>query len=76
MKKQERRKAQISGIIDTITDSESGKGMLGFVITFPNGKMQNQAIEYEQSNYQEVASKIAELHKIAEIQYQTTNEGS
>ncbi|MDP2172399.1 MAG: hypothetical protein Q8M98_06325 [Candidatus Cloacimonadaceae bacterium] len=74
MKKQEQQKVQISGIVDTITDPESGKGMLGFVITFPEGKIQNQALDYNQSNYREIALRIADLHQKAKIRYQKSKQ--
>lgn len=76
MKEQELYKVQISGIVDTITDSQKGKGMLGFVITFTDGRIKNQAIDYDQSNYREVALRIADLYQKAKIRYQKPNKNN
>jgi hypothetical protein len=69
LKKKEVQKVQISGIVNTITDSEKGSGLLGFVITFPDGKMQNTAIEYNSTNHQEIATIISDLYRKAKAKY-------
>jgi beta-lactam-binding protein with PASTA domain len=54
---------KISSIIDTKPDAGNGRGMLGFVITFPDGRMQNKVMDYVKEDYDIVLKKINALHK-------------
>ena len=69
MKQQSIQNVQISGIVDTITDADKGRGLLGFVLTFPDGKMQNTAIEYDNTNHQEIALKVSYLYQKTKAKY-------
>ncbi|PKN72422.1 MAG: hypothetical protein CVU50_07585 [Candidatus Cloacimonetes bacterium HGW-Cloacimonetes-3] len=54
---------KISKVIDTKPDTGNGKGMLGFVITFPDGSMQNKVMDYVKDDYDNVLKKIRTLHQ-------------
>lgn len=55
-------KASVSPIIDTKTDLLTGKGMLGFVVTYSDGMVQNKVLDYTPENYEQVHRKVADLH--------------
>jgi len=63
MKKRERHTTQVGNIVNTVPLSKSDKGMLGFVITFSDGSMQNKIIDYSAEEYHEAIKQINALHK-------------
>ncbi len=60
---------QISDIINTVTDPDNGKGILGFVLTFSNGRMQNQVLDYGRDDYEFVMKEITKLYQQMKNRY-------
>ncbi len=65
MKKDGQEKPITSGIYQTECDPETGIGLLGFVITYPDAHIENQVLEYTKDNYQEIRHEITLLHQTA-----------
>ncbi len=55
-------RVQVSEIIDTVTDQTDGHGYLGFIITYPDGRIVNKILEYDQHNYQTILSQIEGIY--------------
>jgi len=56
---------RISNIIDFKPVSGKGKGMLGFVITYPNGRVQNEMMDYTAEDFDSAMKQISAKHRKA-----------
>lgn len=54
---------QISEIIDTVTDQTDGHGYLGFIVTYPGGRIVNKVLEYNRDNHDQIHSRIVRMHR-------------
>lgn len=51
---------QISRIINTVI--EPGCGFVGFIITYPDGRIENTVIDYQSDNYELIYSELLQLY--------------
>lgn len=49
---------QISQIIDIPENRLAGHGYLGFIITYPDGRIVNKLMKYDQSNHELVRTRV------------------
>ena len=53
---------QISEIVDTRSAQADGHGYLGFIITYPDGRIENKVLEYDRESYERVQSRIQRIY--------------
>lgn len=63
---------QISEIIDTVTGQADGRGYLGFIITYSNGRIDNKVLEYDRESYKKVYSRIERLQNACLKRYKSS----
>lgn len=63
MKERETRTAHVSDIFQTECDPRSGKGLMGFVITYPDGRIENRVLSYDSETHDENYFRISEIRK-------------
>lgn len=56
---------QISEIIDSIPAQSDGHGYIGFIITYPDGRIVNRVLEYDTQTHERVHSKIQRMYQYA-----------
>ena len=54
-------KVQISDVYETDRDPDSGKGLMGFVITFPDGRIENLVLDYDTEDHDETLRRITQM---------------
>ncbi len=64
MRKQRLESAlQVSEIFETVTYPPDGTGYQGFIVTYPDGRIENVVIDYNPFNYYDVTIRIQAMHK-------------
>lgn len=56
------QEVMVGEIVNTLSDSDLGKGILGFVITYPDGSIRNYTAEYNRGDYDEVLQAVQTEH--------------
>jgi len=66
---------RISEIFDTVSDPKNGKGFWGFIITYPQGRIENCILEYKQDSYEYVHQQIIAMRRQVLSQYYNKSGG-
>lgn len=53
---------QVSKIINTVSDPFECTGCLGFIITYPDGRIENRILEYDKQSYDRVSDRIMQMY--------------
>lgn len=48
----------VSRIIETVTDPLLGTGVIGFMVTYPDGSIMNTILDYNRENYTRISGMI------------------
>lgn len=54
---------RVSEIFETERDPDSGKGLMGFVVTFPDGRIENLVLDYAQEDHDDIYHQVSELRE-------------
>jgi len=54
-------RVMVSEIIDTTLNSNDGSGYLGFIITFPDGRIENMILDYDRKSYDLIRDQIIQM---------------
>mgnify|MGYP001432880089 CR=1 FL=1 len=61
---------QISKIVDTGPVQSDGHGYLGFIITYPDGRIENKVLEYDRESFEKVHARIEKIYLNTRKHYQ------
>jgi len=64
MKQASEVKIRVSEVINEVSSSSEGTGYLGFIVTYPDGKIENKILDYDRDSYQNTKAKIAKLRQV------------
>ena len=58
-------RVQVSEIINTVSSTDSSAGYLGFIITYPDGHIENRILDYDVHSFGQVQIRIRSMHREA-----------